>query len=149
MPCMKTQTNRCRSTGQQPRTKSGFRPADKPLVNRTFCSSIGLHRISLVRASKETFRTGVFDALGGTRDGCLLGEPIRRRPVLPGPARPAMRRPDPTRPWYVRVLDSTGTSPNGCMRIEFDCGSMISVAQAGNQRFQSRNLGARFLPGLD
>ena len=25
------------------------------------------------------------------------------------PRRPAVRRPDPTRPWYVRVLDSTGT----------------------------------------
>ena len=48
--------------------------------------------------------------LEGTRDGCLLGEPTRRRPVLPGPTpprRPAACRPAPTRPWYVRVLDST------------------------------------------
>ena len=54
--------------------------------------------------------TGVFDVLEGTRDGCFLGEPIRRRPVLPGlaPRRPAVRRPDPTRPRYVRVLDSKG-----------------------------------------
>ena len=46
----------------------------------------------------------------GTRDGSPLGGPIRRRPVLPSPApprRPAMRRPDPTRPWYVRILDLT------------------------------------------
>ena len=53
----------------------------------------------------------MLDALEGTRDRCLLGEPIRRRPVLPGsapPRCPAMRRPDPTRPWYVRVLESTG-----------------------------------------
>ena len=35
----------------------------------------------------------------------------RRHPVLPVPARPrrpAVRRPVPTRPGYVRVLDSTG-----------------------------------------
>ena len=54
----------------------------------------------------------MFNALEGTRDGCLLGEPFRRRPDLPGPARPrrpAVRSPDPTRPWYVRVLDSTNT----------------------------------------
>ena len=39
-----------------------------------------------------------------------LGEPTHRLPVLPGPApprRPAVRRPSPTRPWYVWVLDST------------------------------------------
>ena len=30
-------------------------------------------------------------------------------PSCPAPLRrPAVRRPDPTRPWYVRVLDSTG-----------------------------------------
>ena len=51
----------------------------------------------------------------GTRDGCILGKPIRRRPVLPvlvPPRRPAVRCPDPTRPWYGRVLDSTGFSEN-------------------------------------
>ena len=42
-------------------------------------------------------------------DGCLLGEPTRRRPILLVPAptrRPAVRRHIPTRLWYVRVLDS-------------------------------------------
>ena len=34
MPCMITETNRRRYIGQQPGTKSAFRPADKPLVNR-------------------------------------------------------------------------------------------------------------------
>ena len=41
--------------------------------------------------------------------GCFLGEQIRRRPVLTGPTPPrcpAVRRLDPTRPWYVRVLES-------------------------------------------
>ena len=67
--------------------------------------------ISFVRASEETFRTGVLDALAGKRVGRLLGEPTRRRPVLPRPAlprRPAVCCPEATRPWYVRVLDSTG-----------------------------------------
>ena len=44
------------------------------------------------------------------------GEPTRRRPVLPRPSpprRPAMRHPDPTRPWYVRVLDSTNEKSKG------------------------------------
>ena len=44
-------------TDQQPGTKSSRRPADKPVVNRGFCSSIGLHRISFVLASEETFGT--------------------------------------------------------------------------------------------
>ena len=78
------------------------RAAVVPLTNRLSnadFSSIGLHRISLVRASEETFRTCVPNALDGTRDSCFLGGPIRRRPVLPGsvpPRRPAVGRPDPT-----------------------------------------------------
>ena len=72
--------------------------ADRPLVKRGFGSSTALHRISLVRASGEMFKTCVFDALEGTRDSCLLGEPFCRRRVLPGPAPPPRRappRPDP------------------------------------------------------
>ena len=55
--------------------------------------------------SKQLFRCS-----GGKRDGCVLGGPTRRRPVLPGrapPRRPALRRPESFRQWYVRVLDST------------------------------------------
>ena len=63
---------------KQPETKSGGRLADQPLVKCGFGSSTGLHN-SLVRASAEAFRTYVFDALEGARDGCLLGGPIRRR----------------------------------------------------------------------
>ena len=104
-----------RSTGQQPSTKSGRRSADKPLinrsaawnkersssrsstayqsvVNRSLCSSICLHRISLVPASGETFRTCVFDALEGTGDVCLLGCSVG----VPAPSSP--RRALPTRP---------------------------------------------------
>ena len=58
-----------------------------------FCSSAGLHRISFVRASENSFRTVVDDAPEGNRDGCLLGEPTRRRPVLPRTAPPLRRAP--------------------------------------------------------
>ena len=36
-------------------------------VQSGFCSSTGLHSISLVRFSEERFRTSVYDALGGSR----------------------------------------------------------------------------------
>ena len=71
---------------------------------------VSLNRISFVRASEDSFRTVFLDALEVKRDGRLLGEPTRRRPVLLRPAlprHPAVRRPAPTRSWYVRVLDST------------------------------------------
>ena len=42
----------------------------------------------------------------GTRDRCLLGEPNCRRPFWP--RRRAVRLTAPTRPWYVRVLESAG-----------------------------------------
>ena len=53
-------------------------------------SSNGLHRISLVRASGELFRTVIFDALESTRDACLLRKQSCRASL---PSRPAMRRP--------------------------------------------------------
>ena len=88
------------STGQQPGIKSAprpgaLRPGDKPLINRSLFSSIGLNGISFVRASGETFRRRVFDALGGARDACLLGKLFCRRPVLLGPAPPPGRAPRP------------------------------------------------------
>ena len=77
--------------------------ADQTRVKSGFCSSIG-------SCFGKKFKTCVLDALAGRRDSCLLGEPIRRRPVLLGstPPRCPAVRPDPTRPWYVRALDSTG-----------------------------------------
>ena len=99
-------------------TKSGCRPADKLLINRLLCSPISLHGISLFRASGQSSRTVVFDALGGTRAGCFLGGPTRRRPVLlrPAPPRPTAppprcARPAPTRTWYTRVLDLSNPKP--------------------------------------
>ena len=74
------------------------RTTDLPVVCQVL-DSTDLHRLSLVRASGEAFRTRVFDALEGTRDGCVLREQTRRRPILPGPPRPAApacaARPDP------------------------------------------------------
>ena len=60
-------TNRRRSTGQQPGTKSGRRPVDKPLISGGSTGyrvpPHGLQRILVVRASEESFRTVFFDAL--------------------------------------------------------------------------------------
>ena len=79
--------------------------------NRSLCSSIGLRRISFVRASGESLRTVAFNLLRYKRDACFLDGQTRWRPVLPLPAPPrcpAVRRPVPTRPWYVQALDSSG-----------------------------------------
>ena len=43
--------------------------AGQLLVNRLFCSSTGLHRISFVRSSEESFRTVFFGAPEGKTDG--------------------------------------------------------------------------------
>ena len=125
---------RRRYIGQQPGTKNAFGHADKPLVrkpgkllvNRGFCSSIGLHRSSFVRTSGETSRRVVFDVLEGKKNGYLMGESTARRPVFPPPrpaslGRPAVRRPAPTHLWYVRVLKSTDNLRNyhGARKCEF------------------------------
>ena len=70
--------------------------------NRGFCSSIGLHRISLVRASGET-RKRVFDALEGTREACFMVEQFCWHPVLPDPAPPLRRALRPEAPMVCMV----------------------------------------------
>ena len=51
--------------------------------------------------------------------------PTRRHFVLPGPAAPrrsAVRRADPNRPWYVRVLDSTDFACScSCKDVQNTC----------------------------
>ena len=83
--------------------------------------------ILIVLDSKETLVECVFDILEIIRDGCILGEPIHQRPVLPGPApprRPAVRRPDSIRSRYL------------CSGVEFDrlyrfnsCGMMSNFRE--------------------
>ena len=79
-----TETNWRRSTRQQPGTKIASRPADKPRINRSltadFVPSFGLHKISLVRASGETFKQCVLDVWEGTREPCFLDRIFCRRP---------------------------------------------------------------------
>ena len=76
---MKRFTETKRRTGRQPGTKSASRPAYKPLINRWSTAdlvppSVYIHRISLVRASGETLKRRVFDALESTMDLCFPGE---------------------------------------------------------------------------
>ena len=77
-----------------------------------FCSSSDLCMNSFVRAFTKMLRN-VFSIVWRLKmDDCILGEPIRRRPVLPIPApprRPAMRCSASTPPWYVafRILQAT------------------------------------------
>ena len=122
-----TETNRRRYTGQRPGTKSARGPGDQPVVNRGFCSSIGLHRISFVRAS-EASRT-VSSIRWEQEGGLSLGQidPTASRPVqprLPSPPRRAPPRPDrpvvcpgfgldrsiwgPVRSFYARPTPSRG-----------------------------------------
>ena len=98
---------------QQPGTKSGRNAADKLRVKRGVCSPIGSNGVSFVRASRGTPRSVFFDRLGNKKAAYFLGEPTRRRPVLPVPApprRPAVRRPVPNRPLHIRVLGSTSVA---------------------------------------
>ena len=99
---MFTKTNRRRYTGQQLGTKSGRRPADKPVINRW--STAGFVPPSVYIKFSLFVLPGIrpggysFDRLESKRDGGLLAEPTRRRPVLPVPAPPSRRappRPDP------------------------------------------------------
>ena len=89
-----TESDRRRSCGHQPGTKSDRRPAGLRQVVKLLCGSC---RIFFVRTSEETSRTVVFDALEGQREGCLLNESTRRPfcPDPPQPAAPPPPRPDP------------------------------------------------------
>ena len=73
-----------------------------PMTNRLstagFAPAFGLHRISLVRASGETFRRRVFDALEGTSEACSLDEQFCWHLLLPDSAPPPRRAPRPDPP---------------------------------------------------
>ena len=85
--------------------------ADNPRVNRWLCSPIGLHRISVVRASEETSTTFAFDSPERQRTvlpwaNRSVGVPFC--PALPSPPLRRARSLAPTCPWYIRILDPTG-----------------------------------------
>ena len=124
-----TETKRRRPTGQQPGTKNDSRPGDKTRMNRllTDCQPVILFPHSVYIG----FRLYM---LLERRSGDVSSMPWRVRGTLglwanssvgtqscPTPrGRPAVRL-DPTRPWYVRVLDSTGfesTNNRNCVSKE-------------------------------
>ena len=65
--------------------------AGQPLVNRTFCSSTGLHRISFVRACEETFRTVVYGTLGARGTVAFGADRNVGTLVCPASPRPTVR----------------------------------------------------------
>ena len=78
---------RVSSRGYVNQTSTGRQPdVNRSSTGRFVPLRIGLHWTSFVRASEQTFRTVVYDAREGNKDGYLLGGPLRRRPVLTGPA---------------------------------------------------------------
>ena len=90
-------TNKRRYTGQQAGTKSGRGPANKPVVNRSLCFSVGLHRVSFVVLPKS--RSGQRSSMPwGARWSVVISA---NRPV------DVLSCPASTRPLYIRVLDST------------------------------------------
>ena len=60
------------------------------MVNRTFCSLSGVHRISLVRHCEETSRTVFYSALESQRGCWLLRRPKCRHLILSSVAPPRL-----------------------------------------------------------
>ena len=104
-----------RYVGQQPGTKSGRRPGDKPVINRLSTAGfvppsvyIGFPLFVLPRKRSGQLSSMPWGARGSVvSTDPSASRPVRSRSALP-PRRPALRRPEPFSPWYVRVLDSTG-----------------------------------------
>ena len=91
-------------SGQQPGAKNGCCPADATRLNCASAVGCVPPRVymgfRLFVLPKKMFRTGVLhslEALGCERDGCHLGGPTCRRPLVPSsaPLRLAMMRPGP------------------------------------------------------
>ena len=105
------QSQRRRSTGQQPGTNSARGPADNPLINRSSTGRfvlpsvyIGFRLFVLPKKPPGRLSSMPWGARGSVVSWAnrLAGVPAR-----PAPPRPAERRPASNRPWYVQVLDST------------------------------------------
>ena len=115
MLCMKrvyAKIKRRWSTGQQPGTKSASCPAVAPVINRSSTARcvppsiyIGFRLFVLLeRRSGDVYSMpwGVRGTLVSLAN-CFVGVQS-----CPAPLRLSAVRPDPTRPWCFRVLDSTG-----------------------------------------
>ena len=97
-----TTTNMRRYTGQQPGTKSGLRAPDKPNINRFVNRSSNGSLFVLPKNRSKWFSRMPW---GQTNSVVSWAKPSRRRLApLTSPRRPAVRRPAPTRPWYVRWI---------------------------------------------
>ena len=110
-----TEINRRRYIRQQPGRRALFVLVINRLSTGHFVPPSFQVRISLFVPPKR--RWGKCSRFaGGKRDGSPLSGSPRLRPGLPRPApprRPAVRSLDPTGPWCVRVLDSTGSASHG------------------------------------
>ena len=83
-----------------------------------FCSSIGLHRISFVRASENTSRTVVLRALEGERDNCSWANRIAASRFAPPHSAPPPGRAPPC-PDPPVVCPGFGLDRFGLHRISF------------------------------
>ena len=128
MLCMKKGSQRQkgrRHNGQQPGTKSAFRPADKTRINRgQTTDELLINRGStagfvppLVYIGFPLFvlakrRSGQLFTVPGGVEGRLPSGPTEMSAPFSAQLRPAppsaVRRADPTRSFFVRVLNSTG-----------------------------------------
>ena len=102
------------SIGQQPGIKSASRPAIEPVSNRSStgrCVPPSVYNNFRLFVLLEIRSRVSFRCIGGVRESlvsranCSVGV----RFCLDSPRRPAVRS-NPTRPWYVRYLDSTGST---------------------------------------
>ena len=96
---------------RRPTPPSALRRADssRPLCVRVL-DSTGEYELDC-SCFRRNVQESFLDLLENKSKGCLLAGSTYRHPILSSPALPrcsAVRRPDPTRPWCVRVLDSTG-----------------------------------------
>ena len=109
-----TETSRRRYTGMQPGTKSASRPADKPRINRWSTASfvppsvyIGFSLFVLPKSRPQRSSLIRQSVRGTVLSWANRSVGVPFCPALPSPPLRRARSPAPTRPWYVRVLDST------------------------------------------
>ena len=114
-----------------------------PLINRLSTARHVPQAVFKYELEYSFFRRdvqeSVYDSLEGKRESCVLAGLTRQRPVLPSRApsrRAAVRRPDPSGPWCVRVLDSTG--------YELDCSCFRRDVQDGCLRYPGAEEGKMF-----